>query len=62
VALGCQVHDSIGLVAVSGADVDSVVVMQAADQACYLAKGDETAGIHVYTDAALQGAEPLPDR
>lgn len=50
---------SIGLVEVSGANVSPVIVMQAVDQACYLAKGDERGGIHVYTDAVLQ-AEELP--
>lgn len=52
---------SIGLVEVSGANVSPVVVMQAADQACYLAKGDERGGIHVYTDAVLHAGELPPD-
>lgn len=48
---------SIGLVEVSDASVNPVVVMQAVDQACYLAKGDERGGIHVYTDTVLQSGE-----
>jgi len=57
-----EISTSIGLVEVSGANASPVLVMQAADQACYLAKQDHRGGIYVHTGTLCEAAPPGESR